>query len=406
MTDPSLLMSSVTIPTYPPLYISKESKTYQWTIQIQTSTTNADAYNIITTNGYVNGKQVVHTTEIKEGKVKRSVLEQAIQEANRKWKNKKEKELYNEEAGGGPTVENTTITVRPMLANKFVFPSSCSSSRGYKMKMPVYIQRKYDGIRCIVYKSPIDGNIRLESRKGTVFENFEWLKQHIQALDLPTGIYLDGELFHPEFDFETISGLVRLSAKKSTEKDRCAINQIRYYVYDMVNISQPHLPYVERMHCLRDSVFSNQTTLVAGQQGNLIYPVETIEITEWSQIKTWHDVFVEEGYEGIMIRDKDGPYEINKRSKYLQKYKEFMDEEFDIVGYHEGTGDESGTVIWDCVTPDGKKFAVRPRGTFESRKRLFETADQYIGKQLTVIFQEYSADGIPRFPTGKCVVGI
>ena len=27
----------------------------------------------------------------------------------------------------------------------------------------------------------------------------------------------------------------------------------------------------------------------------------------------------------------------------------------------------------------------------------------YIGKMLTVIFQEYSGIGVPRFPVGKCI---
>ena len=104
-----------------------------------------------------------------------------------------------------------------------------------------------------------------------------------------------------------------------------------------------------------------------------------------------------------MIRDKDGIYELNKRSKYLQKFKEFIEEEFKIVGFHEGTGDEKGAIIWDCVTKDKKTFAVRPKGTFESRKKLYEDGGKYIGKSLTVIFQEYSSDGVPRFPVGKAI---
>jgi hypothetical protein len=35
---------------------------------------------------------------------------------------------------------------------------------------------------------------------------------------------------------------------------------------------------------------------------------------------------------------------------------------------------------------------------------MFAKADTYIGKQLTVIFQEYTAgSNVPRFPVGKCV---
>jgi len=48
-------------------------------------------------------------------------------------------------------------------------------------------------------------------------------------------------------------------------------------------------------------------------------------------------------------------------------------------------------------------FTVRPKGTKESRMKLFLEGDKYINKLLTVIFQEYSSDGIPRFPVGKGV---
>ena len=85
------------------------------------------------------------------------------------------------------------------------------------------------------------------------------------------------------------------------------------------------------------------------------------------------------------------------------KYKEFMEEEFKIIGFHEGTGDEKGIVIWECETPDKKQFSVRPKGTREIRKELYDNGDKYIGKLLTVIFQEYTNDGIPRFPVGKSI---
>jgi DNA ligase-1 len=116
-------------------------------------------------------------------------------------------------------------------------------------------------------------------------------------------------------------------------------------------------------------------------------------------VKRFHDLYVQEGFEGIMLRDPEGTYEIDKRSKYLQKYKEFMEEEFIIVGFHDGI--DKGLVIWECETSNGMRFSAKPRGTQEYRSELFENATQYIGKKLTVIFQEYSTDGIPRFPVGK-----
>ena len=39
----------------------------------------------------------------------------------------------------------------------------------------------------------------------------------------------------------------------------------------------------------------------------------------------------------------------------------------------------------------------------ESRRKLFETGKKYVGKMLTVIYQELTEEGKPRFPVGKDV---
>ena len=104
-----------------------------------------------------------------------------------------------------------------------------------------------------------------------------------------------------------------------------------------------------------------------------------------------------------MIRNIDSKAQLDKRSKHLQKNKEFKEDEFVITGFDEGTGIHKGTVIWECKTKDGKLFKATPRGTLKYRKELFANASKYIGKKVTVIYQELTADGIPRFPIAKAI---
>jgi len=94
---------------------------------------------------------------------------------------------------------------------------------------------------------------------------------------------------------------------------------------------------------------------------------------------------------------------VGHRSADLQKYKEFKDDEYKIVGFKEGDGIEKGCVIWVCETKDKKPFSVRPRGTHEDRAAAFKTASKAVGKKLTVRFQELTEDGIPRFPVGLAI---
>jgi DNA ligase-1 len=101
-----------------------------------------------------------------------------------------------------------------------------------------------------------------------------------------------------------------------------------------------------------------------------------------------------------MVRNRKGAYGINKRSSDLQKVKTFLDGEFRIVGFSEGSGNDAGTVIWECETSGGLRFNVRPRGTREARMEQFQNGRDYIGQVLTVRYQELTDDGIPRFPVG------
>ena len=395
--------SKETIPTFPALYtINSNQKLYEWTISIVKS--NPTLYQVITTHGEKEGKKVVHSKDYTEGKVKRSILEQCVLEATRKWKNKKEKELYSEdlqtldmvgEKDNGSASSVPTTVVRPMLANKFEFESYKKTGRAYKIPFPAFVQRKYDGVRCISYLK--DGNIVLESRTGVPFENLNHLREelHKHLSKFPKHFYFDGEIYSDSVDFQSIVGLIHLKEKYVKPVDTEKMKNLTYHIYDFIDLENADLPYDKRYHFLQNFFKTHKT--------NYLRNVESILINKVEEVQTYHDQFVAEGYEGIMIRATNGPYEVQKRSKYLQKFKEFMEEEFEIIGFHEGTGIDAGSVIWECKTNEGAEFSVRPVGTQEYRKDLFSNAKKYIGKMLTVRFQGFTNDGVLRFPTGKAI---
>jgi ATP-dependent DNA ligase len=381
------------IPIYPALYIhNANDKPYEWSIKIEK--TDNGTYNIISSHGQIDGKKVIHTTEITEGKANRTILEQAILETNRKWTNKKEKELYNETLHDLSDKTDPKMVVRPMLANTFSLEAYSKKGRSFKIPFPAFIQRKYDGIRCLAYL--VNGKVRLESRTGKEFENFDVLKGKLEKIlnKKPKHFYLDGELYTDQYEFEAISGLIRLSEKKCTDEDKLLINQIEYHIYDFFDTNNPNIIFEDRIKILNEMLPTND---------NLIKQVETILINDVNDVKVYHDKFVSDGYEGIMVRDKDGIYEPNKRSKFLQKFKEFDEDEFKIIGFHEGDGSEKGAIVWECITKDNKEFDARPQGTFESRKKLFLNGEKYIGKNLTVKFFGYTNDHKPRMPVGKAI---
>ena len=86
-------MDVIIPPIYQPLFTVSKYKIYEWNLSI-TNGTIPNSFVIETEYGEIDGKKMFYKNNILEGKGGRTPLEQAVLEANRKWKNKHEKELY------------------------------------------------------------------------------------------------------------------------------------------------------------------------------------------------------------------------------------------------------------------------------------------------------------------------
>ena len=124
------------------------------------------------------------------------------------------------------------------------------------------------------------------------------------------------------------------------------------------------------------------------------------------ETKPMLDAFLGQGYEGIMVRQGNEPYKLNKRSDSLLKYKLFVDDEYKITGFEQekftGTKDvpaRLGKFIME--TKDGKVFEGRPSQSHKELTQLWKDRDSYIGALATVRYQELTDGGVPRFPVVK-----
>ena len=389
-------------PVLPTLYkTNNKGKIRKWNICIVND--DDKSYKIITTfgdiiltknNEIIDKKMQTHIRIIEKGKASRTLLQQAVLEATSKWNEKKNREAYSETFTATET-DTDSANFRPMLANSFQkhLYEKDNNTRSFKLAFPLSVQRKFDGIRCVVSKNQ-NNKIIMNSRKGVEIFNFKDIIEEIEILysndTCYNGIIFDGELYTKSLNFETISGIVR--QVDCTNDD---IKHVEYHIYDVYDPNNPSWSFQHRTDFIK--------SISDKQHFNKIKIVETIIAENMEQVDDYHRQFIDEGFEGIMLRQTNGLYEKNKRSKYLQKLKLFMEEEFEIINFHDGEGHDKNMVIWECKTGCGKLFSVKPRGTFEERRIMFNNASTQIGRFLTVIFQEYSADGIPRFPVGKSV---
>ena len=384
-------MTTKIIKDYPTLY--KKDKSNNVRIWKLSATMHPDnTFWIETEYGQKDGKIIHGEKQVKEGKNigkknETTVEQQTILICDKTFKDKKEKEEYIESLDDIDSVK-TDISYPPMLADTWE-PDS-KTKRKIDIIFPCFVQPKLDGIRCVTYIK--ESEIVNQSRQLKYFKNLDHINFELERIFsiFPT-IVLDGELYNHDIVFNQIAGIVKREKLKVDDREK--LENIQYHIYD----------------CF----FTNENK-TAIERVDIIEKLKTIKFKYVKFVQTYicptkddianrfHPAFVEDKYEGLILRNIKATYEFT-RTKNLQKYKTFSDDEFEIIGYKQGEGHDDGTVIWKCKTKSGKEFDVRPVGSVKERSELYKNGDKCIGKMLTVTYQELSEFGVPRFPVGKTI---
>lgn len=271
----------------------------------------------------------------------------------------------------------------PMLAHNW-------EDREKYVKTPFYVQPKLDGVRMLVGK--FQGELLMLSRTGKRVQHLDHIREELQGI-LQDGEFLDGESYNHTKSFEDITGMCRTTLESSAREKN--LRDIQFHVFDCFQYGNTNVPFFQRLNKLKD-MFENNTF-------EHIKLVPTYEINDKDQVELRvNPDFVRLGYEGTIVRNKMGNYQLNERSNNLLKYKSFKTDEYRIVGAEEAGGRDKGTVVWVCETTKGQRFRVRPRGTQEERRRYWSERGRWTtgSHLLTVQYQDETKGGVPRFPVG------
>lgn len=355
---------------FPTLYkYTTKGQIQEWTVIVEGNT----FYTVIGKKGgkLIPSKPTVCFGKNKDKKNETTDEEQAYLEAKALYQKKLAKG-YNEE------VQQEAAYFQVMLAEdgKEVELTEEDYEQG------VYVQPKLDGIRAS------SQNNTLTSRNGKVFVSCPHLHQE--------GALLDGELYNHDLkhDFNKLSSLIKKT--KPTEEDLIeSETKIQHWLYDMPGKGV----FAERYANLRNWFKMNP------DKGKYFKLVPTERVYSMQEIMNVHEYFKSIGFEGTMIRMNNAPYE-NKRTKQLLKYKDFKDEEFEIIGYIQGKGNRTGTIgkfIMKHDKDERANFESNVKGDFAYLTYLWEHRDEFVGKKATVKYfnrTPYKEDGTgdkPRF---------
>lgn len=269
-----------------------------------------------------------------------------------------------------------------------------------QLRYPVLVSPKLDGIRCII-RDGIAYSRKLKPIPNAFVQG--------QLARLPTG--LDGELI-----VGSPSASDAMRATSSGVMSRGEEPDFSFHVFDF----HPHArPFSER---LRDAelllrVNDHPRTLLVGHQC----------ARDAQELMSFEESFVAAGYEGLMIRDPNGPYKHGRstvKDGYLLKLKRFDDLEAEIIGYVPlfRNGNEAKTNALGhterssakanktatealgahvCRLPNGIEFEVGTGWTEPQRAQLWEARENDVGRYLTVKHQAFTPDGKPRFPVAR-----
>jgi DNA ligase-1 len=354
---------------------TNSGKTQEWTIEVV-----GNKYRTI--SGQTDGKKITNEWTVvygkNEGRANATTdKEQCMKEANAK-------RIKKLESGYFEDMKNIYMEqyFEPMLAAKW---------EDYKDKIqyPIYSQAKLDGIRCIVTK---DG---MFSRNGKAIISAPHIFDSVKPLfETNPDLIFDGELYADKFanDFNKIVSLVK-KTKPTADDLKESKELIEYHIYDLPSSDKN---FIHRIYDLA-ILFETRSEL---------HPhcriVETYKVPSEDVVTELYEKYVEEGYEGQMLR-LDSKYE-NKRSKNLLKHKSFVDEEYTILDICEGEGNRTGTAGYMVFeTAEGKPFKSNVKGTWDETAEMLKSKNELIGKQATIKYFNLTPDGIPRFPF---VIGI
>jgi len=316
---------------------------------------------------------------------------QALLEAKSKWTEQQTKKLYT--LTEPEEVLEGKLNVLPMLAEKL---------EGNEVKYPAYTQPKLDGCRALSYL--VEGKVKCYSRNHKEWPYLTKIKEKLfpilQKLEEEIGpCALDGELYshHPEISFQVLTSIARTTKQRHERED-----ELEYWIFDLIpSGAHASLDYSQRWALLSKYLTPSSFAEIGVVEETL--KLLNYDIAQKKEDLYWnHRRYIEQGFEGTMIRDPEAPY-LNKRTKTLLKLKDFYDEEGEIVGAEQGEGVEQGCVVWILKDKEGRVFKARPRGSHSSRREAYLSREQYLGKLMTFRFQERTDEGIPRFPVALTV---
>jgi DNA ligase-1 len=268
-----------------------------------------------------------------------------------------------------------------------------------EMKGIKRLEPKLDGVRVLLVVIPSDNGMTTicYSRNGKVFENFRHIEEQVennyakicratrgtdQGRGLIDGFVLDGEVIG-----NTFQELMRQARRKeNAQADDSVFN-----IFDIIPLADFRRGYWNAQLSKRIDLLEAMRPVVDTMPNVELLPhiMVNLDTAEGkNQLERYAKDNVNAGFEGIMIKNVDAPYEC-KRNTFWMKWKPTITVDLEVVGIEEGTGRNKGrlgALVCNGVD-DGKEITVNVGSGFsdEDRDDYWANSNSVIGRTAEIL---------------------
>jgi DNA ligase-1 len=250
------------------------------------------------------------------------------------------------------------------------------------------IEPKLDGVRCITVVQ--DGKVNIYSRKGKTLDAQDaFAKTFMPELaSLGDGVF-DGELYGKDF---------KSTIEQVRRKHDADVSGIKLHVWDWMPVDDwveqnTSLTTQDARETLEDLSIGSKCKFVEVVPRMIVHPRE---------VRKYHDMYVEQGYEGAMVKLLDSTYKFG-RGHNVMKYKHFDTADLSVTSFEEGEGKYQGMLGALVVARPHKGSTIRVKVgsgfSDKQREEIWANRSTYRGKTVEVQYFEVTPDGSLRFPT-------
>ena len=269
-----------------------------------------------------------------------------------------------------------------------------------KVKFPIYISTKFDGIRALVIDSVVYSRSLKPIRNKHVQKLFG--KPEYNGFD---GELIVGDIYAKDVFQKTTSGVM---SEDGTP-------EVRFYVFDLWNL--PDADYESRQRVLQDLLLQDET------MSSIVYTmIHKCHNKESLEFFLNHEQKV--GGEGLIGRNPKGTYKYGRstpKEQFSMKFKFFQQEYFEVVGFNErmhNTNEQKRDELGYAERSSAKEGLV-PTDTLGSlvlkyndttfscgtgfddklRKEIWDNKELYLGKLASIRYMSVGSKDLPRVPS-------